>query len=152
MGGPLCSTNPDNLLSCLWWDFLTNLYGEVETKNLPSVTFNKKRMCNPRRKLRFSNLPSLHREGGGFQVIFFILQDTCIVSNDQLSRRIPMNLQELQRNPNTIIGPPELLKFLPLFFHRHNLGDFLSAKGPQGLEFQGSIWSPARFFLNITNW
>ena len=136
MGGPLCSTNPDNLLSCLWWDFLTNLYGEVETKNLPSVTFNKKRMCNPRRKLRFSNLPSLHREGGGFQVIFLFYK----------------NLQELQRNPNTIIGPPELLKFLPLFFHRHNLGDFLSAKGPQGLEFQGSIWSPARLFLNITNW
>ena len=109
-------------------------------------------MCNPRRKLRFSNLPSLHREGGEFQVIF-ILQDTCIASNDLIeSHRIPKNLQELQRNPNEIIGPQKLLKFLPLFLHRHNLGDFWSEKGPQGLEFQGSIWSPARFFLNITNW
>ena len=77
-------------------------------------------MCNPRRKLRFSNLPSLHREGAGFQVIF-ILQDTSIVSNDQLSHRIPKNLQELKK-PNEIIGPPELLKFLPLFFSQVQLG------------------------------
>ena len=72
-------------------------------------------MCNPRRKLRFSNFPSLHREGAGFQVIF-ILQDTSIVPNNQLSRRIPKNLQELQRNPNKIIDPPNSWNFCPSFF------------------------------------
>ena len=115
MGGPLCSTNPDNLLSCLWWDFLTNLYGEVETKNLPSVTFNKKRMCNPRPKLRFSNLPSLHREGGGFQVIFIFKIHAYFQMINYLIeyQRICRSFKE---TPMKLLTPQNSWNFCPSFF------------------------------------